>query len=37
MGTGGGLKREEWGLINFLPLKRGKAYLRGGSLIEDLQ
>ena len=23
MGTGGGLKREEWGLINFLPLKRG--------------
>ena len=38
MGRGGGLKREEWGLINFLPLKRGgEAYLRGGSLIEDLQ
>ena len=45
-GKGGGLNRERrggGGLINFLPLKRGEgllerkgAYLREGTLIEDL-
>ena len=30
MGTGGGLKREEWGLINFLPLKRGRGLFERG-------
>ena len=43
-GKGGGLNRERrGGLINFVPLKRGEgllerkgAYLREGTLIEDL-
>ena len=35
-GRGGGLNREG-GLINFPPVKRGGAYLRGGGLIEDLR
>ena len=37
MGGGGGGLNREGGLINFPPLKRGGAYLRGGCLIEDLR